>query len=336
MSNGDFVSLERDLSNNYLQNIEFVLTPSAFGGPSDLYKNISGPEVLFESVSNELIGLGHGLEASLPDQNHLPALNNESSIINFELVEFFCSSAAYRTHQAIVNKNLPINLFVDHSTAIGSVTGAVCTKLSYEPNHKIALLWIDAHLDSHKPDLTPSRRAHGMPLSFLTHPKEELPPEYQKLRQSLSVPEFALPIIPATSVFHLGLSQISLCKPNFTYYSMEQVQEHGLTATLKELEKNLSTYDSVYISWDIDSIETPGTGLPPTLGFTKREAIQIANWIDIKLRRQGKLLGLDLAEFMPELDKDNQSKELAREILLKIFGETLFNNPQGLNRHLGL
>jgi arginase len=324
------MSLDRDMSENLVHKLEFVLTPSAYGGPEAFYANTSGPQTLFENTFDELIALGNQVEASIPDITGLPPPDATSNIINFEQVKFFCKSTAYRTSTAIQNGFLPINLFVDHSTAIGSLSGA----LSATKDSSVALLWIDAHLDSHDPHSTPSRRAHGMPLSFLTQNPQAFP-EYQNLRQVLDLADKGS-LFPADRVVHLGCSQISLHKPNFRYYSMDIIGEYGLRDVLNEIEEVLSDFKHVYVSWDIDSIDTKGTGLPPNYGFSKREAAQIANWIDLKLRRKNKLLGLDLAEVMPELDPSGETLELVKDLLLRIFGATYFNNKAGLYKHLGL
>jgi arginase family enzyme len=50
----------------------------------------------------------------------------------------------------------------DHSMAIGTWNGAARALAG-----KLGLIWIDAHMDAHTPQTTPSARAHGMPVAAL-------------------------------------------------------------------------------------------------------------------------------------------------------------------------
>jgi ornithine--oxo-acid transaminase len=56
----------------------------------------------------------------------------------------------------------PLVVGGDHSVAIGTWHG-----VAQAANGPIGLLWIDAHLDAHTPQTSPSGRMHGMPLAAL-------------------------------------------------------------------------------------------------------------------------------------------------------------------------
>lgn len=66
-----------------------------------------------------------------------------------------------QTYQALKDGYYPIVLGGDHSQAIGSISGMK----KAHPNGKI--IWIDAHIDANTPESSPTRNAHGMPLSYL-------------------------------------------------------------------------------------------------------------------------------------------------------------------------
>jgi len=67
-----------------------------------------------------------------------------------------------QTYKALKDGYYVIVLGGDHSQAIGSIGGM---KRMF-PNGKI--IWIDAHIDANTPNSSPSRNAHGMPLSYLS------------------------------------------------------------------------------------------------------------------------------------------------------------------------
>ena len=39
--------------------------------------------------------------------------------------------------------------------------------MTHMPGKDFGLLWIDAHMDAHTPDTSPSQACHGMPLAAL-------------------------------------------------------------------------------------------------------------------------------------------------------------------------
>lgn len=71
---------------------------------------------------------------------------------------------AKRTKKAItLNKELLV-LGGDHSCAIGTWSGVASALQDHGP---IGLVWVDAHLDSHTIETTPSGNLHGTPVAHL-------------------------------------------------------------------------------------------------------------------------------------------------------------------------
>jgi arginase len=317
------------MSEVYPQRLDLIVTPSAAGGPEHITSHTSGPGTLCREISAHLTQVGHTVRRTdLEEHISLPEPELDAEIINQGIVGEVCRSVASRTKTALADGYLPVNLYTDHSSAMGSVSGA----LMHE-KQDVALLWIDAHLDFHDPEHTPSRRAHGMPVSFLARTDEFR--AFRSLAQRIGWQPSDLPLLGLPRIANLGMSQISLTKPELArLYDMEKVQELGLNHVLRELEDFVAKYRWIYVSWDLDSVQVQGTGLPPDFGFTWREAAQIARWLDRRVRRQGKLMGLDLVEFMPELDASGKTTELARSLMLRTLGLDCFNDPLGLRKHL--
>ncbi len=65
-----------------------------------------------------------------------------------------------KTMEAFQNHNLPIMIGGDHSGAIGTVSAA----LDYHKGD-VSVIWVDAHLDIHTEEDTPSGNVHGLPLA---------------------------------------------------------------------------------------------------------------------------------------------------------------------------
>ena len=68
------------------------------------------------------------------------------------------------TEQAISNNYFPIIIGGDHSIAIGSWAGIIGANNAAE---NFVLIWIDAHMDAHRYDDSPSKAYHGMPEAVL-------------------------------------------------------------------------------------------------------------------------------------------------------------------------
>ena len=66
------MNLERDSAENDWQDLEFVLTPSL--------DNSFNLQAFLDPIIDELCGLGHRVEASLPDFSYLPPANFQAPI----------------------------------------------------------------------------------------------------------------------------------------------------------------------------------------------------------------------------------------------------------------
>ena len=75
--------------------------------------------------------------------------------------------------ETVERHRFPIVLGGDHSNAVGTWNG-VRRALKKESAQPFGLMWIDAHMDAHTPETTPSGAWHGMPLAtLLGHGKKE-------------------------------------------------------------------------------------------------------------------------------------------------------------------
>src|SRR3990167_9008246 len=67
--------------------------------------------------------------------------------------------------EASVNQQTPfVVMGGDHSSGIGTWSGV---SKAIHAKGELGLIWIDAHLDAHTPETTPSGNIHGMPVATL-------------------------------------------------------------------------------------------------------------------------------------------------------------------------
>ena len=99
--------------------------------------------------------------------------------------------------------------------------------------------------------------------------------------------------------------------PNFT---AEDVKRLGPAAVAKEVLKLLDHCDLLYVSFDVDSMDSRisiGTGTPVPNGLTVEEA----KTLSVELAKSPKLCAWEIAEVNPTLDTQNSMAESAFEVM---------------------
>lgn len=216
----------------------------------------------------------------------------------------------------------PIVLAGDHSTAAGTICGIK----KANPDKKLGVVWIDAHADLHTPYTTPSGNMHGMPLAIVSaidnlecqvnQPKEETKMYWEKLKNiGLEGPKIQLEDIVFIALRdteepedHLVQKHNILCiKPN-------EMRSRGLERTVSDVFEKLSSCDIIYVSFDVDSMDSAiseGTGTPVPNGISNIEAKELNE----RLIRNPKVVAWEMVEVNPTLDTQNRMAEVAFEIL---------------------
>jgi arginase len=208
----------------------------------------------------------------------------------------------------------PLVLGGDHSLSIGSVRGAARQK-------NIGVLWVDAHADFNTPETTPSGNIHGMPLAALCGLGEE---------RLVQLWEEACPVVDPRRVAVIGARDLdpgekaNLQHAGVMVQSMEQIDRDGLVSIMeKSIERISRETEGIYLSFDMDSLDprhAPGVGTPVAAGLTQREAHLICEMV----AETGKLIGMDMVEVNPILDIQNQTANLAMDLILTALGKRIW------------
>lgn len=239
-------------------------------------------------------------------QEHLPKSHIAS------LVEAH-SRLATLTYNAVKSNNKFIVLGGDHSSAIGTWSGA-----SKALKGDLGLIWIDAHMDSHTFETTPSGNVHGMPVAVLMgHGDSRL----------TSIATDTPKLIP-DHFYEIGQRSYEegeaklLSDQNVHVTFMTEVREKGFAITFEKIVQELNSKTSHFgISLDLDSLdpsEVPGVGSPTPGGLTFSELIEGFSI----LKNYPKLCGIEIVEFNPHLDKDKLTEKKVVQ-LISFFQEVL-------------
>jgi arginase len=229
----------------------------------------------------------------------------------------------YSTVESLrMEKKFPIILAGDHSTAAGTIMGIKAA----EPKKRLGVIWIDAHADLHTPYTTPSGNMHGMPLAMVTQldnldcqvnePSEETITYWEKIKTiGGDFPKILPSDIVFISVRDTEEPENYLIKThNIKNFKTSEVRTKGISHIAKETLELLRDCDQIYISFDVDSLDSSismGTGTPVPNGLTLEEAIQL----NAELIMDKRVCCWEIVEVNPTLDNENTMAEAAFEVL---------------------
>lgn len=207
-----------------------------------------------------------------------------------------------RVESILSQQKRPLVIGGDHSLSIGTISGFK----KYHQNSDIALVWVDAHLDSHTPETSPSQNLHGMPLAVLMgHGQKDLCDLYgigTKLK-----PE-NLFIIGARS-YEQGEFDL-LKKLNVRVYFKEEVDTRGFENCFTEIQSTLSQKALPFaVSVDLDVMDPSygsGFGSPEAGGISPNELYSIIE----KLSLETLCKMVEIVEYNPTLDDKGKTKNV--------------------------
>lgn len=225
----------------------------------------------------------------------------------------FCERLARKVYDALQDNPRIGVVGGDHSCAIGTWSGVHQAIAGSGP---LGLIWIDAHMDSHTPDTSPSGALHGMPLAcLLGHGPEAL------TGLGVSGPKLAPQHVCLIGVRSFEPAEAALLqKLGVRVLDMDQIRRHGLARVMDDalayVQKNTAGFG---ISIDLDAIDprdAPGVGSPVGAGICGKDlAESLAN-----MGRHPGLLGLEIAEFNPDKDVNNRTAKLVIDLLAATVG----------------
>ena len=271
----------------------------------------------------------NGCESS-PYQISNSLANSEGILIDADVVAYtggshdvlaqreFFIKVAHRAERAITKNVFPIFIGGDHSCAIGSWSG-VAYNLQ-KKNQELGLIWIDAHMDSHRPETSETGNLHGMPVSHL------LGYGHKELTSILS----AMPKLKPENLVFFGIRSFEKPEEDFLqslgvkiYYQDMLSDENFEALFLEEYNRlALQTNGNVGISLDLDGLDPKdiaAVGTPVANGIDSRIFLETMDKINTK-----HLIGFEIGEYNPSLDKDHRSMHYMLELLKSLIAKVRY------------
>jgi len=311
------------------KNIAIIGAPTGLGqnhhdgvqyGPAYLRSELDG-----ESLAAQLTRLGLTVrdmgDAVVPTADDRSATTKIHGINNYPALCIMAESLSTLTQSAIDDGFMPLVLGGDHSLALGSIFGAA-TAFNGR-SEKIGIVWVDAHADINTPSTSPTGNAHGMPLAFLAGLNDDEIPAL-----NVASWESGSSTIAGTNIAIMGARDIdegehkNISETGVTVFHCDPAcAEHNIRqSTQRAIAIACQGTAGFYLSFDVDAIDpeaVPGTGTQVAHGITM-QALDIA--LDEIYKASDKLLGIDIVEVNPKLDKNLQTLRVVRHIVERLFG----------------
>lgn len=197
----------------------------------------------------------------------------------------------------------------DHSCAVGTWSGVAD---ALRPSGPIGLMWIDAHMDMHLPETTPSGAIHGMPVAALLG---------RGAFELTSIAETG-PALDPRHVCLVGSRSFESEEVTFArrfgirVIDMSEVKKRGIGAALAEAHEIVTQGTAGYgISLDLDVFDpsdAPGVGSPVPGGIAAADFLK--SWR--ALCTDARCLGLEIVEYNPHRDPSGDTARLMETLIL--------------------
>ena len=252
------------------------------------------------------------------DKNHFPFAKYIDSIYTVQ------KGIANAVEQTLRFGEFPLVLAGDHSSANATIAGI---KATY-PNKTLGVVWIDAHADIHSPYTTPSGNVHGMPLAAalgqnnLRHQRNQPDAETEFFWQRLqNLGEPGPKLLPEHLVYVVVRDteeeeDALIAELGIKWIKLPEIKAKGSRQLTREIYQHLRFCDMVYISFDVDSLDSSfsiGTGTPVEDGLYLSEAENLCQ----DLLENERVVCFEMVEINPTLDNGNTMANNAFNILEK-------------------
>lgn len=202
----------------------------------------------------------------------------------------------------------------DHSCAVGTWSGAARAHRSEGP---LGLIWVDAHLDAHTPETTPSGYYHGMPVACLLGEGDA----------ALTGIAGGPPAVAARNLCIVGARSFERQEPmllrrhGVRVFPMDEVETRGLSAVMRDAAAIATAGTAGFgVSIDLDALdpgEAPAVGSPVPCGL---DTDSLADALR-PLARNPRLIGCEIAEFNPDLPGAAATAAAVETLLAALMGE---------------
>jgi arginase len=281
-------------------------------GPSTIVKHIeSSNEEIFDEIPVVEI---KSYEIHTPEQS-TPFLKNGVALLDHQ------HNLASAVAKQLKDGYRCLLLTADHSNGIGGVSGlAQCV-----PMDEIGVIWIDAHFDLHSPYTTPSGNSHGMTVNSLLNNDNKcqsvrtLDDSTIQLWNRLKLIKGNDGLPPENLIFvdvrDYESQELKLVEESeIAWITPTEIKQNGIKACIEKIFNTLSHCNYLYVSFDVDSLDTniaTATGTPVDGGLQLEQAQSLIEALISDERTQC----VEITEFNPSLPQPELLLEAIDKLL---------------------
>ncbi|HEV8644561.1 MAG TPA: ornithine--oxo-acid transaminase [Burkholderiales bacterium] len=226
---------------------------------------------------------------------------------NLEIVTQVCGQLAQRVEAIVRRGDFPLVLGGDHSCAIGTWKGVAQAHRGQGP---IGLIWIDAHMDAHTPQTSPTGALHGMPLACLLGYGDEA---LIRIGNGIRLEPRQVCLIGVRS-FESDEAEL-LARLGVRTYHMEEVTRRGLKAVLRDALAIVQDGTAGFgVSIDLDALDpsnAPAVSTPVAGGISQSTLLSALP----QLAGHPALLGAEIVEYNPSRDVHATTARLITDVV---------------------
>jgi arginase len=271
-----------------------------------------GPSAIrYAGLDTRLEGLGRRVF----DWGNVEGAVPEATAIGNERVRFLtpikeaCERVSQLVARSVEEGLLPLVLGGDHSVALGTLGGLA------KAHGAGGVLWIDAHGDVNRPETSPSGNVHGMPLAAALGLAGS---EFES--SAWTVPAVTPDRVALVGVRSLDPAEVDLLRElDVMVFTMSDVDRLGVEPVIRQSLERVAGPGFVHVSLDMDALDpdiAPGVGTPVRGGLSYREAHLAFELV----AESGLAASLEVVEVNPILDRENETAELAVELVASGLG----------------
>ncbi|MFT7432417.1 MAG: arginase [Alphaproteobacteria bacterium] len=214
-----------------------------------------------------------------------------------------------RVSHVVRHGHFPVVIGGDHACAMGTWSGVTS---ALEAEEQFGLIWIDAHMDAHTPETSPSKAYHGMPLAHLLGAEHEDFYNIGSAKRKINPKNLCLIGIRSFEDDEQKLLETL----GVRIFYMHEVNARGFEAVFNDALKVVKTGTKGYgLSIDLDGFdptEAPATGSLEKGGLMALDVLPVL--ANISSDKQFK--ALEIAEFNPTLNGQEKTLALMQNLLV--------------------
>ncbi len=289
-----------------------------------------GPEALRVTEWNQNKRFLQNLKKSkIPDLNEkLYEEEQTPNALRIQYISQMYQHISGKIQQTLSDGEFPFILSGDHSSAGATIAGIKAA----HPDARLGVIWVDAHADLHTPYTSPSGNVHGMPLAASlgvdnmecqrNTPNQRTVEHWGKLKNTAGI----CPKIKAEDIVFIALRDYEkeeralIERHDIKVVTVDQYRQSTAQEVKKSCEQHLQKCDIIYISYDVDSMDSSissGTGTPVAHGLTDHELRELLQ----QLLGIPKVCCFEVTEINPCLDEVNKMADVVYAILEHAFLE---------------